>query len=164
MLVISDTNILIDIEVGGIISLFFQLSHDFCVPDILFSEELEEKHQHLCDMGLQVKELTSNSMIEAQNLIELHSTSKKAPSRNDCFALMLALQEKTRLLTGDKRLKKAAKEEGVEVNGIIWVIDLMIEESLLSLDGARVAYEKMEADGSRLPWKEIYRGLREREI
>ncbi|MFT5708399.1 MAG: hypothetical protein ACI9ES_002701, partial [Oceanospirillaceae bacterium] len=46
-LLISDANILIDMEEGGLLEVMFQLPYDFATPDILFFEELEEEHTHL---------------------------------------------------------------------------------------------------------------------
>lgn len=46
-LLISDANILIDLEEGQLIELMFQLPYQFSIPDVLFEEELEEEHQHL---------------------------------------------------------------------------------------------------------------------
>ncbi len=57
LLLISDANILIDIEIGGLIAPMFRLEYQFAVPDILFYEELDGQHAHLLDMGLQPKEL-----------------------------------------------------------------------------------------------------------
>ena len=37
---ISDANVLIDMEVGGLIELMFKLPFEFQTPDILFEEEL----------------------------------------------------------------------------------------------------------------------------
>lgn len=42
-LLISDANILIDLEEGEILDIFFQLPYQFSVPDILFFEELEDR-------------------------------------------------------------------------------------------------------------------------
>lgn len=51
-LLISDANILIDLEEGELLGLLFQLPYQFSVPDILFAEELEAQHAHLPGMGL----------------------------------------------------------------------------------------------------------------
>ena len=44
---ISDANILIDLEVGGIIEGMFDLPYEFITPDILFEQELRRNHAHL---------------------------------------------------------------------------------------------------------------------
>lgn len=58
-LLISDANILIDLEEGDLFDVLFQLPYRFCVPDILFAEELEAQHSHLVEMGLALRELDS---------------------------------------------------------------------------------------------------------
>lgn len=51
-LLISDANILIDLEEGGLLRQLFGLPYEFRVPDILFYEELEDQHGYLVDLGL----------------------------------------------------------------------------------------------------------------
>ena len=148
-LLISDANILIDLEEGEILDIFFQLPYQFSVPDILFFEELEDQHAHLLEMGLTLCELSAQTLIYAHELIQRVGGG---PSRNDCFALALAKQENCPLLSGDDALRKVARREDVEVNGTIWVVEKLIEHDLTSVGGARDAYKKMRANGRRLPW------------
>jgi len=56
-LLISDANILIDMEKGGITRQMFQLDAVFAVPDLLYEEELREAHPHLLALGLRTLEL-----------------------------------------------------------------------------------------------------------
>lgn len=148
-LLISDANILIDLEEGEILEIFFQLPYQFSVPDILFFEELEDQHAHLLTMGLTLSELSAHTLIYAHELIQRIS----GPSRNDCFALALAKQENCPLLSGDEALRKAARREEVEVNGTIWVVERLVQHRLIPVEGARNAYAKMRANGRRLPWE-----------
>ena len=57
---ISDANVLIDMEVGGLIQPMFQLPYQFHTPDILFEEELDEQHAYLLEMGLIKAPLSSD--------------------------------------------------------------------------------------------------------
>lgn len=41
---ISDTNIVIDMHDGNLIEAMFKLSYSFVTPDVLFVEELEERY------------------------------------------------------------------------------------------------------------------------
>jgi len=145
---ISDANILIDMEEGELIEELFKLPYGFSIPDILFYEEMEEEHWHLIDLGLQLDELSGETMIHGLNLIEQY----KKPSRNDCFALALAKQEQCPLLTGDRDLRIAAEKEAVVVMGTIWVITQLVRHQVINVVDARAAYEKMRASGRRLPW------------
>ena len=42
-LLISDANILIDMDDSGLLSSLFKLPYEFVTPDVLFEEELKEK-------------------------------------------------------------------------------------------------------------------------
>jgi len=147
-LLVSDANILIDLEEGGLLTVFFELPYELTVPDILFYEELEEQHDHLLGMGLAVRELNSETMVYAFSLTQKAS----GPSRNDCFAIALAKQENCPLLSGDKALRKLADKELINTKGTIWVVSRLIEERLITVVDARSSYEKMKAAGRRLPW------------
>lgn len=154
-LLISDTNILIDLEEGGLLEVLFQLPYRFGVPDILFYEELESQHAHLLGMGLIVNELTSDSMLYALEL----SGRVNGPSRNDCFALALARQEQCPLLSGDRALRNLASQEAVIVMGTIWLVEQMIHQNIITIQQAQDAYELMKANGRRLPWERAMQGL-----
>ena len=148
-LLISDANILIDMEEGKLLEAMFNLPYQFATPDILFAEELEEEHAHLPELGLELKEISSESMMYA---IKLTSTYTQA-SRNDCFALALAKQEQCPLITGDMALRKAAEKEATIVKGTIWLVTQMVIQQQINIEQARVAYRQMQDNGRRLPWK-----------
>jgi len=147
-LLISDANILIDLEEGELIERLFQLPFKFSIPDILFEEELDEQHSYLLELGLELKELPGDSMLYGMELTQRYTN----PSRNDCFALALAKQENCPLLTGDKALRSAAANEAIVVQGTLWVVEQLVRQQLVSIDQARAAYEKMKQAGRRLPW------------
>jgi hypothetical protein len=43
---VSDANILLDIEVGELVAAMFRLPYRFVVPDVLYAEELAARHSH----------------------------------------------------------------------------------------------------------------------
>lgn len=147
-LLISDANILIDMEEGGLLEAMFQLPYDFATPDILFYEELEEEHAHLPSLGLELKEVSSESMMYAMHLTGTYTQA----SRNDCFALALAKQEQCPLLTGDMALRKAAEKEAAIFKGTIWLVSQLVVHQQINTEQAREAYRQMQANGRRLPW------------
>ena len=155
-LLISDANILIDLEDGGLLAELFQLPFQFQVPDMLFFDELEADHGYLLDYGLQLGELSPESMAEVEFLVKKYGQ----PSRYDCFALALAMQEHCPLLTGDKNLRRAAEQENIEVKGTLWIVEAMIMQQIINVQTARKAYDIMKLKGRRLPWELAERGLR----
>lgn len=147
-LLISDANILIDLEEGQLIDFMFQLPYQFTIPDILFREELEAEHDHLLAKGLSLSELSGETITYAMQLISRYTKT----SRNDCFALALAANESCTLLTGDRALRNAAEAESVMVRGTVWLVKLMVRQGLISVEQAREAFERMKETGRRLPW------------
>lgn len=147
-LLISDANILIDLEEGELLSQLFTLPYQFTVPDILYFDELEAQHAHLLCMGLELAELSPSTLLYAMELIGRVS----GPGRNDCFALALARQEKCPLLSGDEALRKAAVQEAVEVKGTLWVVEELVRNAVITVDQAHEAYRRMRVNARRLPW------------
>lgn len=152
-LLISDANILIDMEAGELLADMFRLDYRFGVPNILYEEELKDRHPELLRYGLSPMGLTPNSIAVVAELIQKYRGF--GVSTNDVFALTLARQEQTTLLTGDSRLKQVCLAEGVDVHGTVWLIGEMLEANIIGHADAARAYAGMQAAGSRLPAKDI---------
>jgi hypothetical protein len=60
-LLISDANILIDMEAGALMETLFQLPMQFGIPDLLYYEEIEPGSPGLEDLGLQIMEVSGDS-------------------------------------------------------------------------------------------------------
>lgn len=148
LVLISDANILIDIEVGGLIAPMFSLDYQFVVPDVIFAEELEGQHGYLLDMGLEARGLDAQLVARVADMAIQYTR----PGRNDLFALVLAAKEGCPLLTGDKDLRAAAKNEHVEVRGTLWLVTEMVRAGKITVHVARSAYQQMRVHGRRLPW------------
>ncbi len=160
LILISDANILIDIEDGNLTPVIFRLPYEVAVPDILFELELREKHSHLLQAGLKVKSLTAESVKKTEFLTQQYPR----PSMMDHSALALALQEQCPLLTGDKDLRIAAKKEGVEVHGTIWIIEELLNQKIIQQSQAKGSFDAMKVKGRRLPWGEVEKLLNRWEL
>jgi len=157
-LLISDANIIIDMNTGGLLRPMFRLDATFAVPDVLFEEELRTDHPELPRLGLKSLELREETVAYADRLIEKYS--RLGASITDLLALALAWQEKCPLLTGDLRLRTAGQTEGVEIHGTLWLIEQMLGARTMSVRQAETGYEKMRRAGRRLPWDEVEQQLR----
>jgi predicted nucleic acid-binding protein len=78
----------------------------------------------------------------------------------DLAALLLAQLEEAILLTGDGALRSLAEGNGIEVHGMLWVLEEMIQEGVLVSARAVRALETMLENGSRLPEAECRACLR----
>lgn len=150
-ILISDSNIFIDMEVANLTSQMFSLPYNFATPDILFYDELEEEHPNLLDTSLEILALNSDTIKYTESIVLKYPKA----SKNDLFALALAKQECCPLLTGDGALRKAGKEEKVEIFGTIWIIDELIKHAIITKDEAMEAYDMMKSNKRRLPWELI---------
>ena len=152
-LLISDANILIDMECGGLLHRMFDLAHQFAVLDVLFEEELKAQHPELPAHGLQILELNEDGVSLGVQLIRDHGN--RGASRNDLLSLALAQQQDCPLLTGDRRLREICEDIGHGVNGTLWLMGEMHLARLITPKQATDSYKSMEEQGRRLPWPQI---------
>ena len=76
------------------------------------------------------------------------------PSFNDLSVLVLAKQMRTILITGDENLRHAAISKGVSCHGTCWLIDYLMNQSLLSPGEALASYERMKEKRRYPPMEE----------
>lgn len=138
-----------DVEEGDLVVPMFSLGYQFAVPDILYLEELQQRHAHLLEVGLKIMSLSAQALSQVQAL----SHRYRRPSRNDLFALALAQNKQCPLLTGDAALRQAGEAEQVVVKGTVWLIEQMVREQRITIVVARAALQKMRSRGRRLPWE-----------
>ena len=99
-LVVTDTNIIIDLDAGGLLEDIFCLPNvEFCVPDVLYVEELADAYGILPGLGLKVLPQPP----EAVGYVEQLRSRFKRQSSNDLFALALARTLNARCLPGTAR-------------------------------------------------------------
>lgn len=155
MLIISDSNIFIDMEVGGLIRQMFQLPEAIGTPNMLYDEELANQHPQLPVLGLLILDVEEEFMSLADQWQDMYP----GPTFNDLSAMALAKQEQCPLLTGDQRLRNAAECESIEVHGTLWLMERMFTEAIIDYPRAEQAYTVMNLEGRRLPWDEIKKQL-----
>lgn len=135
----------------------FHLPYDFCVPDLLFERELKgELGDRLLACGLDVVELDSQELTSATQLNRQHGRL----SAPDTFAFILAQARQWTLLTGDGPLRSLAVDQGVQMHGVLWVIDQYHLHGIMDgdlLHGSLTAISQHER--CRLPNVEVRRLL-----
>lgn len=71
------------------------------------------------------------------------------------LSLALAINLECPIITGDRHLREAAKVEGAELLGTLWLVERLVKERLIEVADAERAYEAMRNDRRRLPWSEV---------
>lgn len=150
--IINDTNIWIDLKYADLLDKVFCLPYKIACPDILFYDELaKEEGDILIELGLEVLEMSSDEISE----VEIVSNENRNISFNDSTALILAKARNYLLITGDMALRKVADKKKIECKGSLWLIDELVENSVISLEDAISCCEKLKKSGRRLPKNEL---------
>lgn len=152
---ITDTNIWIDLDNGGILADVFRLPYHFLTPDIATRELIRPRWQTLQALGLVLQELSADQVIELAQL----RLSHRNLSVIDLASFLLAKSLDATLLTGDSRLFELAKENGLPVHGVLWLLDELVRLRVLAPKQVVGALQKMLGAGARLPRDECRKRL-----
>ena len=152
---ISDTNIWIDFRNAGLLDALFSLPFKLCCTDFVLDELKDFDTQHLLARGLVVETLDAAATAALFNLMQAHNNSSLA----DVSCYQLAHQTKHPLLTGDGRLRKQAKTDGLQVHGALWLLDQLVAHQVIESKVAAMGLERMNQEGSRLPITECQKRL-----
>ena len=158
-IVVNDTNILIDLYESGLLEICQHMKLEFHTLDFIINEiENEEQQasiQRLIDIGcLKVKSLSGKQMgFVIEKIYEYNGMCNLSPE--DISIMVYAKEHNYRLLTGDKTLREKASLENIQVSGILYLTDMMINQNLISSLQMAGALEKMLQSNKRLPRKLI---------
>jgi predicted nucleic acid-binding protein len=144
---VVDSTVLLDLATGELLDVALALPGEWETADAVGRELLQPPVEVFLDAGLRLVPLTGSQVLEVARLSEQHLQ----PSAADLSALVVARASGAILLTGDRALRRAAEREGVEVHGILWLLDMLVETDALTPENAAGALHKMLVAGARLP-------------
>lgn len=161
---VSDTNIFIDLIEIGLLDEFFALPWEIHTTDMIIHElkvaEQKMKVEEYQTRGiLRVKGYDMKEMLTLTKFYT-HQRETTKVSMQDCSVWFYAMDKGYTLLTGDAKLKRAVTKAGVDVHGIIYVIDKLVETLLVSKETAVDKLEKLVLLNQRLPMLEIERKVK----
>ena len=157
-IVVSDTNIFIDLISVNLLDGFFSLpweihTTDMIVQELIKSEQydaiiLSEKRGHLI-----VKKFKGEELAQLARMKLERSTSNA--SIQDCSVWKLAKDLECALLTGDNKLRKVVQNDNIEVHGILYLFDKMLEHQIMDNETAIEKLQRLYNINTRLPKEEI---------
>lgn len=158
-IVVSDTNILIDLYNSGLLYYCKQLDLDFRTLDLIIEEiEVPEQRATINEIikngSLKVCSLTGSQVADVYQKIRYYN-GKCNLSPEDISVMVYAINNHCRLLTGDKTLRKKAILENITVSGILYLTDMLIRESVLEPTCMIRSLKLLLESNSRLPKKLI---------
>jgi len=151
-IIVSDSSCLIDLRKAFLLDAFLQLPYEILIPNTLFEEELltfTKDEKRLLLQGLQVVDLPGPSVLRAQQVV--HDLPHL--SIHDGFAFALAEENPgCILLTGDGRLRALGESNGMEVRGVLWIVDEIHTNTLANVAALLEALRVFASDPTvRLP-------------
>ena len=163
-IVVSDTNIFIDLIEIGLLDDLFSLPWEIHTTDLVMLE-LKDANQkqvvmeHKNKGDLHIKEYDTQEMLA---LARFHTEQGKTTkiSFQDCSVLQYAKSGGYSLLTGDYKLRSVATKSQVDVHGIVYVIDKLVDGSLISKQNAASKLQELTKMNPRLPLPEIEKRIK----
>lgn len=144
---ILDSSVCIDLHHGGLLSVLLRIGYSAVIPDVILSELDDPPGSEFKDLGYGSVSLTGEEVLQ----IPVLQRQYPKLSVKDAFALKCAIKTSGILLSGDHDLRIAATTENVEVHGVLWVLDKLVDSNLLRGREAKTALEQILSNKARLP-------------
>lgn len=151
-LLINDANILIDIVKLDVIEAFLSLNFELYTTDFVFAELEDHQKKNLVSERLKV--ITTESEADFSEIIILLNTHNGL-SFEDCSVWYYAKKLNGTLVTGDGALRKKVIQSGIEVRGIIYIIEQIKLQNQLPIRECIEILHHLKKLNIRLPHNEI---------
>ncbi len=155
-IVINDANILMDLADLDMLELLSSLGYEYHTTDFVIAEVDDELQRIKIDGLINSGKMTIKSFNDAElsKIIDL-SGEYSSLSITDCSVLHHSKETHGILMTGDGKLRKIAQNADLEVRGILFVFDQLVDNGVVS---SKYAYEKLielTVINTRLPVAEV---------
>ena len=153
-LLVKDSCIIFDLIDLNLLDAFFQLEY------VIFTTNQVVNEIKVPDQLAKVNGLISMGKLKIDDegsLENIYALFNENPglSFTDCSVLECALRRAGILLSADKSLRNVAKEMNLTVRGIIWIIEELIHNSIISRESAIKLLKIYPSINKRVPLKEI---------
>lgn len=161
-IVINDANILIDLAKLELLEKFSQLNFELYSTDFVI-EELNSDQRLLVDDLIYNNKLTVIETESYSDFIDISTLLENSTglSFEDCSVWYYSKKMNGILLTGDGKLRKQARNDNVEVKGIIYIFDQLIVQSLIDYATAVTKMKELLQLNVRLPKNEMNKRLQD---
>lgn len=151
-LLINDANILIDIVKLDIVEAFLSLNFDLHTTDFVFAELNADQQESIRSGRLKIIQTENQQDFDAiMNLVIAH----KGLSFEDCSVWHYTQKLKGTLITGDGMLRKKVSNAGLDVKGIIFILEEIKNQNKLAVNVCIEKLKTLKVINDRLPMYEI---------
>ena len=154
--VITDVSVFFDLYLLQVLPEFFALDLEIHTTDFVYNEIIEEDQKKQFELFERSKKLhiikTTQEEEDEIKKMELFRPNRSFPDKT---ILWKAKQLGCALLTSDRKLRKEAEAQGLEVRGSLWVIKKIIDTGIISKNRGLELYKQIKSVNPRLPMDEI---------
>lgn len=154
-ILVSDTNIWIDLHHSNLLEKVFQLPHQFVTTDFVWRELRKPPGAQLQDLGLTIEGISGDETLELFGLKQTLNNSSLA----DVSCYFMARERGWTLLTNDGALRKSGRRASLDVRGVLWILDELEHHQVLPPTELFTALTAMLNAGARLPEDECDKRL-----
>lgn len=150
----------------GLLELMCDLPYEIHTVDFVAAEIINEDQRQTFQSLVGKNRIHVNSFT-SQEVGEIYAEYMEVSSNlsiEDCSVCYYARKHQVPMLTGDRRLRKYAEAQSVEVHGILFLFDELVRHSVLSPKEAAVKLQDLLRLNSRLPKTEIANRIEEWEL
>ena len=151
MLLISDANIFIDLDKIDLLDTCNQLSYKIITTDFVYNELYSQQKETLDKLN--IEQLT----FEAEEMIDFYTKYSQLGnvgiSPEDYSLIYKAKKENCSILTGDRALRNYIIKEHIQVFGIFFILDSILEQNLISEEEWKIKLKTLQTINQRLPKK-----------
>lgn len=163
-IVVNDSNVFIDLLDVELLDFFFSLPWEIHTTDTVMLELTNEGQHDVVQQFVDNKRLRIATFDSKQltEIISMHSKlrDKTNVSFTDCSVWYYAKSKQYPLLTGDRKLSSSASHDGVEVRGILYVFDALVEHGIIKANDATSRLRQLRLSNPRLPKEEVERRIK----
>lgn len=157
-LLINDANILIDIVKLDLVNAFLSLDFDLHTTDFVFAELNVQQQVSIASIKLNV--ITTDDQQDFVSIMNL-LTAHKGLSFEDCSIWHYTRKLNGTLITGDGILRKKVTSAGLNVKGIIYILEEIKNQNKLPATICIEKLEELKKINDRLPKHEIDKIIQE---
>ena len=156
-IVVSDTNIFIDLVKLELLGDFFSLPWDIHTTDFVISELEVPEQKAAVTAFIKRKKLTVGKLDaeEVGIIVERSEETGGKISITDFSVCHYAQKNNYTLLTGDMNLRKVAIKENISVHGILFLFDEFVKHAILPPEFAADTLKKLKEINTRLPLDDV---------
>ena len=167
-IVVNDTNVFIDLLDVELLDCFFRLPWEIHTTDTVMLKLIKEGQHDAVRQFVDNKRLRV-ATFDSKQLMEIASMHSKLQndtnvSFTDCSVWYYAKSKHYPLLTGDRKLSSSASHDGVEVHGILYVFDALVEHGIIKANDTASRLRQLRLSNPRLPKEEVERRIKTWEV